>query len=44
MGTPLVVFTEFIEPPQAARIVLLRSARAKGMVRLMQSPPGIVLI
>jgi hypothetical protein len=44
MGTPLVVFTEFMEPPQAARIVLLKSARAKGMIRLMEKPPATVLI
>jgi hypothetical protein len=44
MGTPLLVFIEFMEPPQAASTLLLRSARAKGMIRLMEKPPASVMI
>jgi len=41
MGTPLLWFIVFMEPPHAARIVQLRSTRAKGMIRLMKEPPAL---
>src|SRR5260370_34417066 len=42
IGTLPLGFMEFMEPPQAAKTMLLRSASAKGMVRLMEYPPAIV--
>src|SRR5260370_14799671 len=43
-GKPPLVFMEFMELPQAAKTTLLRSARAKGMIRLMEKPPAIAMI
>ena len=44
MGTPLLVFMEFVETPHEVRKVLLSIARAKGKMRLMEKPPASVMI
>src|SRR5229473_3017491 len=44
IGTPLVGVLEFMEPPQAARKALLRSASAKREFRLIENPPVVVPI
>jgi len=41
IGTPLLVFMEFIEKPHEVRRVLLRIASANGMFRLMEEPPAL---
>ena len=41
MGTPPLGFTEFMEPPHAARMAVLRIASAKGTIRLMEEPPAL---
>src|SRR5260370_18456573 len=42
IGTLPLGLMEFLEPPQPAKTILLRSASAKGMVRLMEYPPATV--
>src|SRR5437879_1521335 len=44
MGTPLLGATDCIGPLQAARIVPLRSTRAKETVRFMEKPPALAMI
>src|SRR5260370_18199415 len=44
IGTLPLGFTEFMEPPQAAKTLLPSNASPKGMVRLMDNPPELVPI
>src|SRR5690349_18889834 len=44
IGTPLLWFIVFMEPPHAVRIVQLRIASAKGTILLMEQPPALATI